>query len=109
MRLSIKHRWDVKPGEAREIQEDLRKRWEGNDRLGTIRTVAGLDAAFLLKESQAFKKESSPWKALREANRAIGGVVVFGYPEMIELERAHSEVALEFPYVPGFLSFREIP
>jgi len=109
MRLSIKHRWDVKPGEARKIQEDLRRRWEGNDRLGTIRTVAGLDAAFSLKESQAFQKKSSRWNALRETNRAIGGVVVFSYPEMVEVERAYAEVALEFPYVPGFLSFREIP
>jgi deoxyribonuclease V len=109
MRLSIKHRWDVKPGEAREIQEDLRKKWEENDRLGPIRKVAGLDAAFVLKESQAFKRKSSRWNALREANRAIGGVVVFAYPEMIEVERAFAEVALEFPYVPGFLSFREIP
>lgn len=109
MRLSIKHRWEVKPGEAREIQENLRKRWEGNDRLGAIRTVAGLDAAFVLKGSQAIEKKSPRWNAQREANRAIGGVVVFAYPEMIEVQRAFAEVALEFPYVPGFLSFREIP
>jgi deoxyribonuclease V len=76
--------------------------------LGTIRTVAGLDAAFVLKGSQAFKKPSQ-WNALREANRAIGAVVLFSYPEMQELERAHVELPLKFPYVPGFLSFREIP
>ena len=109
MRLSIKHEWNVKPGQAREIQEDLRKRWEGSDRQGLILTVAGLDAAFVLNGSQAFKEKFSPWKALREANRAIGGVVVFAYPEMIEVERAFTEVALEFPYLPGLLSFREIP
>jgi deoxyribonuclease V len=28
---------------------------------------------------------------------------------MEELERGHAEVRLEFPYVPGLLSFREIP
>src|SRR6266478_2765639 len=28
---------------------------------------------------------------------------------MRELQRTHAEVRLEFPYVPGFLSFREIP
>jgi Endonuclease V len=67
----------------------------------------GLDAAFVLKGSQAFKEKSSPWKALREANRTMGGVVAFSYPEMIEVERAFAEVALEFPCVPGFLSFRE--
>jgi len=108
MRLSVKHNWNVKPSEAREIQEELRKHWEGTDHFGAIRTVAGLDAAFVLRGSQAFKKPSR-WNALRDANRAIGAAVLFRYPEMIELERAHAEVPLEFPYVPGFLSFREIP
>jgi deoxyribonuclease V len=108
MKLAVRHRWDVTTAEAREIQESLRAKWEGEDRLGAIRTVAGLDAAFVLKGSQAFRTPSR-WNALREANRAIGGAVLFGYPEMVELERASAEVALGFPYVPGFLSFREIP
>jgi len=110
MRLSFTHEWNVKPAEAREIQEKLRKKWEGGDRLGMIRTVAGLDAAFVLRGSQAFAAKKRPrFQALAEANRAIGAVVVFSYPEMRELERAQAEVPLEFPYVPGFLSFREIP
>jgi deoxyribonuclease V len=108
MRLSVKHKWDVTTAEARRIQEELRERLEAKDRFGTIRTVAGLDAAFVLKGSQAFRKPSR-WNITREANRAIGAVVVFSYPEMRELERAYAEVPLEFPYVPGFLSFREIP
>jgi deoxyribonuclease V len=108
MRLSVKHKWDVTTAEARRIQEELRERWEAKDRFGTIRTVAGLDAAFVLKGSQAFRKPSR-CNITREANRAIGAVVVFSYPEMRELERAYAEVPLEFPYVPGFLSFREIP
>lgn len=108
IRLAVRHRWDVTTAEAREIQKSLGQRWEGEDRLGTLRTVAGLDAAFVLKGSQAFNKPSH-WNALRDANRAIGGVVLYSYPEMLELERASAEVALTFPYVPGFLSFREIP
>src|SRR5215471_17669549 len=108
MRLAKFHEWNVSPAEAREIQEKLRKRWEDEDRLPEIRTVAGLDAAFVLTGSQALKK-SSHWNALRDANRAIGGVVVFRYPEMVEIERAHAVLPLRFPYVPGFLSFREIP
>jgi len=108
MRLAIKHKWRVTTAQAREIQEELRKKWEGADRLGTIRTAAGLDAAFVLRGSQAFKKPSR-WNASRNANRAIGAVVLFSYPEMSELERAYAELPLNFPYVPGFLSFREIP
>jgi deoxyribonuclease V len=102
------HGWNVSTAEARAIQEKLREKWEGKDRLGTIRTVAGLDAAFVLTGSQSLKG-SSRWERLREANRAIGCAVVFRYPEMEEVERAHAVVPLEFPYVPGFLSFREAP
>ena len=109
MRLAVNHEWGVNNVEARRIQEGLREKWEGEDRLGEIRTVAGLDAAFVIKESQAVKTGRGRWAAMREANRALAGVVVYKYPEMEELERAHAEVRLEFPYVPGFLSFREIP
>lgn len=103
------HPWNVSTTEARYIQEELRSLWEGKDRLGKIRTVAGLDAAFVVTGSQALAKQISRWERLREANRAIGCVVVYRYPEMVEIERQFATVALEFPYVPGLLSFREIP
>ena len=103
------HEWDVTPRRAREIQETLRKVWIGEDRLPRIRLVAGLDASFVLVGSQALKKRPSRWGALREANRAIGCVVMYRYPEMEEVERAYAVVPLEFPYIPGLLSFREIP
>ena len=114
------HRWDVSPAEAREIQEKLRESWQGQDQLGEIRTVAGLDAAFVVNESQALKKSVTRWQRLREANQAIGCVVVYRFalpqgaqPEMAarleEIERAYAVVPLEFPYIPGLLSFREIP
>src|SRR5260221_11746556 len=108
MRLAKLHEWNLPAAEAREIQEKLRAKWEREDRLGHIRTVAGLDAAFVLSGSQALKKRSR-WTALRDANRAIGGVVVFRFPEMVEIARASAVLPLRFPYVPGFLSFREIP
>ena len=113
------HRWDVTPTEAREIQESLREKWEGGDRLGEIRTVAGLDAAFVLMGSQAFGKKVNRWEKLRETNQAIGCVVVYRILEggaqaamavpLEETERAYAVVPLEFPYIPGLLSFREIP
>jgi deoxyribonuclease V len=109
MRLAVQHEWSVSTAEARRIQENLRAKWVGHDRLRKIQTVAGLDAAFVLKRSQAFKAKQNRWTALRNANLAIAGVVVYKYPQMEELQRAYAEVQLQFPYVPGFLSFREIP
>lgn len=108
MRTERWHPWDVTTQQAREIQDSLRKRWVGTDAVKKIRTVAGLDAAFVLKGSQALGNRGR-WSALREANLAIGGVVLYQFPEMIELQRVFACEELRFPYVPGLLSFREIP
>lgn len=109
MRAAREHEWDVSTAEARKIQERLRGHWEGKDRLGKLRTVAGLDAAFVLKGSQAFQARPNRWNLLRSANQAIGCVVQYKYPEMEEIAREYAVLPLGFPYVPGFLSFREIP
>ena len=103
-------RWEVSTARARTIQEELRKHWVGEDQFGEIHTVAGLDASFVLVESQAMdRRRPIRWNALRAANRAIGCVVLYRYPEMEEIERTYAVLRLKFPYVPGFLSFREIP
>lgn len=104
-----RHPWNVTPKRAMDIQRNLQRHWVGVDRFKEIRTVAGLDAAFILVGSQALAKPTNRWTALRSANRAIGCVVMYRYPEMVELQRAYAILPLRFPYVPGFLSFREIP
>ncbi len=94
------HRWDVTPAEAREIQLSLRKRFEPEDRLGNIEYVAGADIALELLGRGSWRSGEG---------RAIAGVIVYRFPEMQELERASAIERLRFPYVPGLLSFREIP
>jgi len=86
------HRWNVTPREAARIQLRLRERLELKDRFAEIRTVAGADVALDLRRK-----------------RAIAGAIVYRFPEMVEIERACAERPLTFPYVPGLLSFREIP
>jgi deoxyribonuclease V len=48
---------------------------------------------------------SSEW----HGSLLFASVVVFSYPDLIPLEQAFAEHETRFPYVPGFLSFREIP
>lgn len=108
MRIRNLHPWNVTPRRAAEIQMALRKQWEGKDRLPPIRYIAGCDAAFILTGSQALRRRNAR-RLLRDANRAIAGVIVYRFPEMEEVERAFAVAPLRFPYVPGLLSFRECP
>jgi len=54
------------------------------------RFVAGVDAAFA-------------------GDRIIGAGCLFRYPEVSLVEEAYAEMKTLFPYVPGFLTFREGP
>lgn len=94
------HRWDVTPAEAREIQLQLRARLELEDRLPEIRYVAGADVALDLHGPRSWQTHEG---------RAIAGIVVYRFPAMEEVERVSAISPLTFPYVPGLLSFREIP
>jgi deoxyribonuclease V len=44
-----------------------------------------------------------------ENKRAAAGVVVVRFPGLETVEEAWAEAVLDFPYIPGLLSFREIP
>jgi deoxyribonuclease V len=43
------HSWDVTPAQARNIQLELRQHMEREDRIGTVRHVAGADIAVELR------------------------------------------------------------
>src|SRR5215207_9862836 len=91
MRLELvqPHRWDVNLAEAEAIQHELRARVVQAPLAGPVRTIAGIDMS------------------TKDVARAA--VVVLSYPELETLEIARAEKPLDFPYVPGFLSFREGP
>jgi deoxyribonuclease V len=90
--MAVEHRWDVTPAEARDIQERLRAQVVTADELGPVRTVAGMDVAF-------------------EDDRRItrGAVAVLDLEPLNLREHAVARRPTSFPYVPGLLSFREIP
>lgn len=84
------HSWDVTPEEARHIQNGLRTQVIQMDRFGTIRTVAGMDIGFRNETARA-------------------SVVVLSFPDLQLVECVVAESPICFPYIPGLLSFREVP
>jgi len=87
-----KHPWNVSPGEAIAIQDELAPRVMRQDDFGSVRTVAGADVAFP-----------------SERGISCAAVVVLRLSDLSLVEQARVEQPTRFTYVPGLLSFREVP
>lgn len=92
MHNTQQHPWHVSPAYARLIQSELAGEVEQQDRLDTVRHIAGVDIGF-------------------EADGSVtrAALVVLRYPELKLTERIVVREPTRFPYVPGLLSFREVP
>jgi len=92
MQQPVRHSWNLTPAEARELQLKLRGLVIGEDRFETPQRVAGVDVGF-------------------EAQGAVtrAAVAVLSFPELRVIDQAVARQPTRFPYVPGLLSFREIP
>lgn len=92
MKISQRHDWPLTVEEAIAIQEQLRGEITTTDQLATVRYVAGVDMGF-------------------EAGGTISraAVAVLSFPDLELRETAIARRPTTFPYIPGFLSFREIP
>jgi deoxyribonuclease V len=83
---------DLSPPEARRLQEELASRVVAGPSLGLsgLRYVAGADVS-------------------TQRDTAYATVVVLEFPGLSPVEVQGFEAPIQFPYVPGLLSFRELP
>lgn len=84
--------WPQTTAEAIALQQALRTQVVTKDRLGTVHRVAGLDVGF-------------------EGDDAVvrAAVAVLSFPDLRTADQAVARRPVTFPYVPGLLSFREVP
>lgn len=86
------HEWDLSPREAIELQRELAKQITCSDRLPEVKRIAGVDVAYNPRSGQS-----------------AATVCVLDFPSLELLECSVAHCPTPFPYVPGLLSFREVP
>lgn len=86
------HDWDLTPKEAIALQNRLRDRVRLQPLKRKIRTIAGADISFN-----------------RFSDRIYAGIVVLSLPDLEVIESTAIRSRTRFPYIPGLLSFRELP
>lgn len=86
------HSWNISPKEAIEVQRALRGQVRREPLGMHIRTIAGADISLNLYSRTVY-----------------AGVLVLSYPDLVPVEYSVVQTETEFPYIPGLLSFREIP
>lgn len=84
--------FDVTPKEAVELQKKLQERVQLIPLEKPVRYIGGCDVSMNLFSTKVF-----------------AGFVVLTFPELELVDHAVVEEAVTFPYIPGLLSFREIP
>lgn len=86
------HSWNLTPKEAIQLQKDLKDQIKTDVPFKRPRNIAGVDVAYLPEE-----------------NQSVATVVVLSYEGLETVESAVAKMETPFPYIPGLLSFREIP
>jgi deoxyribonuclease V len=92
MKCHSLHSWDISYSEAVRIQHRLKGQLIIKPFKSDFRLIAGADVSYS-KGSDLF----------------FSSIVILEMPDMTMLESATAEGKVDFPYIPGLLSFREAP
>lgn len=86
------HCWHLPPAEAKAVQRELALDVTLTDAFDVINYVAGVDVAYHKK-----------------SDRIVGGVAILEATTLQLVETRLAISAVQFPYIPGLFSFRELP
>lgn len=92
MNIHYPHEWNLTPEAAIALQQQLRENIITTDQLGDVQYVAGVDVGF--------EQEGTITRA---------AVAVLRLEDLQLHDRAIARRPTHFPYIPGLLSFREVP
>ena len=90
--IKYHHAWKMSIDQARETQSELAKKITIKPLPENLSTIAGFDVSYQYKEDVL-----------------IAGMVILAYPSLERIESHHIKDKINFPYIPGYLSFREAP
>jgi deoxyribonuclease V len=92
MKINRDYAWAKTAEEAIALQQSLKQQVITTDDLGTVDFVAGVDVGFR-----------------DNGNTTRAAVAVLSFPELDLKDQAIAHRPTSFPYIPGLLSFREVP
>lgn len=72
------------------IQKTIASKSEISDQFGKVEVIGGVDQAFL-------------------EDKIISAIVLLNYDSMEQIGSVYTVMDVDFPYIPGFLAFREAP
>jgi deoxyribonuclease V len=88
----ISHRWDLSPAEAISLQRKLGQKLVLSDQFSPPERIAGVDVGF--EQSGTITRAA---------------IALLDFPGLTPVEHSVARLPTAFPYIPGLLSFREIP
>jgi deoxyribonuclease V len=86
------HRWDLRPAEAKALQLELVNRVRLQPLPSSFTILGAADIAYVSATNQLF-----------------AAMLTFQWPSLEFIESSHVIAPITFPYIPGLLSFRELP
>jgi len=86
----LSHSWDMSLQDARRLQMKLAAHIIRENRLETVKTVAGIDVGL-------------------KGDMACAAIVVLNFPKLDVVDQFTATRRITCPYIPGLLSFREGP